>query len=721
MSEQAIPKRFSYSDKLFHSRMTAVWIIAVLLIVAGAFEAVHYMVEKNSIADSGSISTDALSSTVKVTKGVKHEDNQLFVDRDAGTAQLTFTSTSSGAISITITSTRAVDYMASMDVYLGTSKNADKLLFHFEEPALQGEETTYTFFIPRQYVKQLYLDIPSQRGYWKITGLRVGQTEISPSLSIKRVVMTWFILIVIFLIARGGRGVLYDPSQKKHVYVIAGSAILSLTVFLFTSEYLTGTDYRTDIPYPLEKSVSSYQNYIQEFDAMMKHQVYLDVEPSKELLALANPYERGARDGITALWDRSFYEGKYYSYFGMAPIFQIYFPYYWLTGRLPSESLVMWIYAMILMIASIALMLNLFTIMKKRPPLWMVAASICLVPWFSGALLLMRGRAPVYYIAVLSGLSMGVLYVFLVTLAFIQKKTGRRHAGWISLFFAGSAFAFCLMGRPSMAVPVFLVSLPFLRRLFMSFARKKFCLYWQEMVFTGLPVAAGLAFIFWHNYVRFGSIMDFGSAYMLTVTDTREYTLTLSKLPAALYYYFLKPCTIKDTWPIYEFAAKGLLKHDYYLYRASYMGLLNNPLFFGMLIWPLWFLVRLVKALILKAKGKTDHIYHPVADPVTTEFLWMCFLASITGIWLVYCLGGVYYRYAYDFQIFWVIGCVMTLGLLLRNVKKKPFLYESLSRLVMLVILVALVYGMSRMLYYSATGFALYDPRILASFKDLFY
>ena len=62
---------------------------------------------------------------------------------------------------------------------------------------------------------------------------------------------------------------------------------------------------------------------------------YLDIEPSEELMAMDNPYDRNQRDAdhVEFQWDTAYYNGKYYSYFGVLPVFIYYLPYYLITGQ----------------------------------------------------------------------------------------------------------------------------------------------------------------------------------------------------------------------------------------------------------------------------------------------------------------------------------------------------------------------------------------------------
>ena len=68
-------------------------------------------------------------------------------------------------------------------------------------------------------------------------------------------------------------------------------------------------------------------------DAFMKGHVYLDEQPSEALLALSNPYDPNARSGIWYLWDHLLYGDKYYSYYGIAPVFLLFLPFRLIFGK----------------------------------------------------------------------------------------------------------------------------------------------------------------------------------------------------------------------------------------------------------------------------------------------------------------------------------------------------------------------------------------------------
>ena len=98
--------------------------------------------------------------------------------------------------------------------------------------------------------------------------------------------------------------IVFDPDDRSHRLAFLTTMGLCLLMVLWVYFALLGANVKKKIDYPLT-NVASQQPYVQQFDALKKGRLSLDVEPSPELLALENPYDRGQRDGVSALWDRA--------------------------------------------------------------------------------------------------------------------------------------------------------------------------------------------------------------------------------------------------------------------------------------------------------------------------------------------------------------------------------------------------------------------------------
>ena len=110
----------------------------------------------------------------------------------------------------------------------------------------------------------------------------------------------------------------YNNSPKQLAALILVAALCCGSfIFIFCAK---GADAIT--PYRQEGVV--YRSpYYQMFDAFQKGQLNLDIPVDQKLIDAGDKvYDPQYRDeiGANASWDRAFYNGKYYSYFGTAPL-----------------------------------------------------------------------------------------------------------------------------------------------------------------------------------------------------------------------------------------------------------------------------------------------------------------------------------------------------------------------------------------------------------------
>ena len=135
----------------------------------------------------------------------------------------------------------------------------------------------------------------------------------------------------------------YNPQNRAQRLWLCAAVLLCL-VPVFCIFYSLPHE---NIVYPFAGLLENQNGYEQQFDAFLKGQLHLDFAPDARILALENPYDPTARaeTGAWYPWDRALFEGKYYSYFGIAPLLTVYFPYYALTGALPAPQTVCFLLA----------------------------------------------------------------------------------------------------------------------------------------------------------------------------------------------------------------------------------------------------------------------------------------------------------------------------------------------------------------------------------------
>ncbi|MBO4895069.1 MAG: hypothetical protein J5562_09175 [Clostridia bacterium] len=420
----------------------------------------------------------------------------------------------------------------------------------------------------------------------------------------------------------------YEPEKKKHRKAAALTALVCAGMTVFSGVFILNTK-TAEIAWPLENEVKTYNPYIQQFDAFKKGQLNIDVDPPEELAKLENPYDKQARKDIKCLWDRAYYNGKYYSYFGLGPVISLYTPYYLVRGALPCDRLLT---VFCCAVAAFFFILSVFKwveIFKKKIPfVFLIGGSVSAL--FSGMLFtLMRGVEPFYYLALLCALMFTCVFAFLIMCAFTQKKAVKRK---ILMILSGAAFGMAFLSRVNTVLaPAFITAAVIIVFIIKSFKEKaKFTAVISDLVCLAVPVlsAVSLAFIF--NYLRFGSPLDFGTDYQLTVSDTSLNKLFVAGIPASVYYYFFERSTFRESFPFFCVGRGGVypVAKDY-VYIDDNCGVFAVPHNIALLTVPVYPL------------GKNKSPYE----------LWAVIAGAggvLAAAFIDFCLGGVIYRYTGD-------------------------------------------------------------------------
>lgn len=498
--------------------------------------------------------------------------------------------------------------------------------------------------------------------------------------------------------------IFFDP--KKHS--AAGLALCLLCVII--SVCLVGLFGSSDITeeYPFNFDPKYYDPYEQQFDALMKGQLHLDVEPSKGLLELDNPYDYASREGVDYLWDRAYFEGRYYSYFGMAPIFTVYYPFYLVTGRLPSDSTVSAIFAVMTALFFSLAAVKWASMYTKKLPLPMLFLGTVSALFSSQVFLVMRGRSKFYYIATIAGMAFLTLFLWLIlcgisgTVGFASKEGEPKRGARLTLYaLAGVAYGLLFMSRVNMALLAAFIVLPMLWfriiRDGKSFRKIKDILL--ELIALGSPVVLFVAAQLVMNYVRFDSFFEFGTTYQLTVSDVSLNKLRLSDLPAAILHYFLQPLSYSSDFPMVSLLYTKLESYGHYVYVDTGMGLLSIPL-----MWSLF-----GSAFVLANKKR--QLAHKVA-------LASLVVGAVAVAWFDFCLGGVIFRYTCDLTLLLSFASLAVIFSISEDGTEQGSARAvniSLSMLLVFSLLVSVSLSMSL-----NNNLTAYSPEAYVAFKELF-
>ena len=412
----------------------------------------------------------------------------------------------------------------------------------------------------------------------------------------------------------------YNPKSKGQNLLLFGVVVCCLLPAI----YIFCTLDHENILYPFSGLLENQNGYAQQFDAFLKGQLHLDFAPDERILSLENPYNPAARaeSGAWYPWDRALFDGKYYSYFGIAPLLTVYFPYYALTGALPAPQTVCFIFALVAVVAVALLVLRLVRLFV--PNCNFCAFVLAVVAAEAGSLIYMlQSSADMYYIAVLSGVMHLMLFLLFAFCSYRQKKTG---LCLLFLLLSALNLVLTVLSRPNMALYA-AVCIPIFWSVFFDKSAKMPVKTVKFLTFT-IPVALGAAFTMWYNYARFGSVLEFGAQYQLTVCDVSEYHLTVGLLPVALYHYFFQLPQYKSTFPYIALTYESFPHGTGFLYVAKMLGAFSMPSLAGIVLSPV-----------------TYQRKKPIVKPLTFTLAFVCCVALA---YLDTCFGGVCVRYLAD-------------------------------------------------------------------------
>lgn len=253
---------------------------------------------------------------------------------------------------------------------------------------------------------------------------------------------------------------------------------------------------------------------------------YGDMDP--RLLEMENPYDRALRDqlGVSYHWDHAFYNGKYYMYFGVVPVFLVFLPFRIITGASLTTYHATQIFTALFIFGVFHLFFLLsrkfFRQMTLAVYLSLSAAVSVMSVWYISA-------APALYCTAISaGICMEVWSLFFFAKAVWDGDGGRRSTcmGVLGSLFGALAFG-C---RPTVALAN-IAAIPMFARYVKE---KRFDLKLLKQILAVLApyVVIGLL-LMGYNYVRFEDPLEFGQSYQLTVTDQSGYGNLLARFDPA--------------------------------------------------------------------------------------------------------------------------------------------------------------------------------------------
>ncbi|MBQ8959679.1 MAG: hypothetical protein IJ071_00460 [Ruminococcus sp.] len=266
-----------------------------------------------------------------------------------------------------------------------------------------------------------------------------------------------------------------------------------------------------------------------------------ELEPDDPLLQMEDPYDWSARSSgnVPYSWDHVLYGGRYYSYYGVAPLL-LFVPYHLATGHFfPAEIAVMLFSACGLILLALTYLAVVRRWFSEIPAGSVLAGLIVLLAacgiWFC------TGRPKFYETAISSGFCCAVGGALLLIGS--GAVTGEKLRP-VRLAGASLLLGLAVLCRPTMAV---YAACGAVWAVWGALSRKKGRL---TVLLCGLlPMAAAAAFQMWYNYDRFGDVLEFGIRYSLTVNDFTHTQFHLHFVLISLYNFLIAPPAFIPDYP----------------------------------------------------------------------------------------------------------------------------------------------------------------------------
>lgn len=292
---------------------------------------------------------------------------------------------------------------------------------------------------------------------------------------------------------------------------------------------------------------SIYDYYGSLAKAFLQGHLYLEDQPNPELLALPDPYRIGARKEIPYIWDASLFNERYYLYWGPAPALVI-LPVQAILGRRTVPDLYL-VFAFVcgLYLILCALILRVWGRHFTDLPPWTLTLGLVL-GGLAPPLTWMLNRPEVYEAAI----SAGQFFLLAGLLLSYAGFSGERPAA-CRLALASACWGLAIGSRNSEAIPVAFLLLVSIGAL-VALRREARTVPSLRGPLAALILPVGFAGIslLWYNWARFGSVLEFGYRYQLTLLQSPKHygnLFSTAYVLPNLANYFFNSFTLNGIFP----------------------------------------------------------------------------------------------------------------------------------------------------------------------------
>jgi tetratricopeptide (TPR) repeat protein len=366
-------------------------------------------------------------------------------------------------------------------------------------------------------------------------------------------------------------------------------------------------------------------------------QLSLKKEVPAGLRQLPDPYDPNAnapyRNPPYRMLDMSYYQGRFYLYFGVTPALLLFWPYVALTGRYLLQKDATVIFCAIGFLASAGLLCALWRRYFAEASVAVVAACILALGLATGVPILLS-RSDVYEVPISCGYMLTMLALVALWCALHDAK---RTCRWLTM--ASLAYGLAVGARPSLLPGAIILLVP------LAQARRQQRNLWPLLVAATSPIVLIGVGLMVYNSLRFNSPFDFGIRYQLAADQ--QLTRPLFGWRWVWFnfrIYFLEPARWMRQFPFVREIAVPALPADYARTEAPFGILTNIPVVWLALAVPLawrrrsaesgailrWFVIA--AALLFGTSALTMSFFSAGCIRYQVEFLPALVVLAVIGI-----------------------------------------------------------------------------------------
>ncbi|MGN0593329.1 MAG: hypothetical protein ACI4JQ_08790 [Ruminococcus sp.] len=407
-------------------------------------------------------------------------------------------------------------------------------------------------------------------------------------------------------------------------------------------------------------------------DAFEAGQVHLLEEPSADLSTLKNPYDCNAREasGAFVLWDHVYYNNHYYSYYGIAPVILLFLPYHMLTGYYFSDVMAVLLFSIMGMIG---LTMVFLTFVKKwfpKIPAGIMLTCLILLQIVSG-IWFSVGRPDFYESAISAGfacLTWGTYFLLRANILGSGKISCWRTAA------ASLLLALAVLCRPTLAVycicaAIFLLmAIPRFKKDGEMYQSGRFAKNGTRyLICAFLPMLCLAGVQMWYNTARFGSPMDFGIQYSLTINDFTKSQFHFQFVWMALFNYLFNTPIFSAEYPFIHTEFQDMQTGGFFYIDCPATSNTSGLFFLALPVFAYFLAGKAWKQL----PGRTEKLQSLAYIGLPCVIMPLIIIASVWE-------SGYAVRYMLDFSWLAVLGAFAILFFLYQKTKQ-PIIQQILK------------------------------------------